>query len=670
MRPPASFSMAPACPVLLDRVDQFDDNGFPICLFLPSGCDAESEHLYRPGGLPPVDIGDKFDDGRFTVVYKLGYGWSSTVWLAHDEETEQYVALKMMSAGHAEFAMQLKVQELLFQDTKSPHHPQILTILDSFDFASPNGQHTCFVFEWTGPSLNDTLGRHKIRPDCARKLSKDIASAIQHLHANEVAFGDLSTDNILLRLKISRADAAAFVQRLSDKVYACELEVFETREAWQHHGPNSQYGTISYRDFEPRMLIPEVSLTDLNEAVMLDSRHGDESKKDDSATRLTIAAPEHIFGHNRRHSKASDIWSLACCFFHIRTCKPLIRSGISSSEYTSVGCEIARLLGPPPQSMRDAIESFPEHVGNDILSEIDNGQEKDYKTLEERIRAVGSWHPWVTMTWEQRRQYYIEFIGKDFANDPEHHHSLEDRPPPPAKLSNEETRDFYDLLSKMMRYSPSERMTIEEVMVHPWLNTTYNDLDEPAEWISYYNGFEYMDLNLSNKFSRETKSEVEGQGEMPSAAKVRENTAEYYSDKNIDTESASEETTQPAEADDFMVCEAKQGPALIAPRSLGKDRNVAKERLHLSALPKNSHPIECSRPEPEFDVMSSSSDEDSSTSDDVFSLDDNKLSCSGILDMELDKPEPISNQKSIDSSMAGGEVGAPSTKQEAHAQVV
>ena len=40
---------------------------------------------YRPGGLHPVHIGDEFNDSRYRVIRKLGYGAYSTVWLAKDQ---------------------------------------------------------------------------------------------------------------------------------------------------------------------------------------------------------------------------------------------------------------------------------------------------------------------------------------------------------------------------------------------------------------------------------------------------------------------------------------------------------------------------------------------------------------------------------------------------------
>lgn len=44
----------------------------------------ESFARYAPGGYHPVRIGDLFNQGRYKIVRKLGYGLYSTVWLAFD----------------------------------------------------------------------------------------------------------------------------------------------------------------------------------------------------------------------------------------------------------------------------------------------------------------------------------------------------------------------------------------------------------------------------------------------------------------------------------------------------------------------------------------------------------------------------------------------------------
>lgn len=48
--------------------------------------DEENILNYPPGGFHPVALGDTFDDGRYKVHHKLGYGDFSTVWVARDSK--------------------------------------------------------------------------------------------------------------------------------------------------------------------------------------------------------------------------------------------------------------------------------------------------------------------------------------------------------------------------------------------------------------------------------------------------------------------------------------------------------------------------------------------------------------------------------------------------------
>ena len=58
--------------------------------FIPSRLD-EIERLeeYRPGGLHPIVVGDQFAHGRYRVIHKLGFGGSSTIWLARDQQQKE-----------------------------------------------------------------------------------------------------------------------------------------------------------------------------------------------------------------------------------------------------------------------------------------------------------------------------------------------------------------------------------------------------------------------------------------------------------------------------------------------------------------------------------------------------------------------------------------------------
>lgn len=81
----------------LDNHDQFEEPLYERGFLKPP--DAEDREDYRPGGLHPVHIGDKFGtDNRYRVIQKLGRGGLATVWLCRDEDKQQYVALKIILA--------------------------------------------------------------------------------------------------------------------------------------------------------------------------------------------------------------------------------------------------------------------------------------------------------------------------------------------------------------------------------------------------------------------------------------------------------------------------------------------------------------------------------------------------------------------------------------------
>lgn len=50
---------------------------------------------YRPGGYHPVHFGDSLCNGRYEVVRKLGFGETSTVWLARNTSYVHYKAFSL-----------------------------------------------------------------------------------------------------------------------------------------------------------------------------------------------------------------------------------------------------------------------------------------------------------------------------------------------------------------------------------------------------------------------------------------------------------------------------------------------------------------------------------------------------------------------------------------------
>ncbi|KAI8887252.1 hypothetical protein K501DRAFT_175919, partial [Backusella circina FSU 941] len=46
----------------------------------------EDRKDYCRGGYHPVQAGEKYKNGQYTVIRKLGWGHFSTVWLVRDQE--------------------------------------------------------------------------------------------------------------------------------------------------------------------------------------------------------------------------------------------------------------------------------------------------------------------------------------------------------------------------------------------------------------------------------------------------------------------------------------------------------------------------------------------------------------------------------------------------------
>lgn len=111
----------------------------------------EDIERYGPGGYHPVHLGDKLSAGRYEVIYKLGYGSYSTVWLCKDLQNQCYAALKVgvSDTGGAEQREEFEREIFHTLRNSNPTHPGkrfVIPLLDNFTHQGPNGDHQCFVF--------------------------------------------------------------------------------------------------------------------------------------------------------------------------------------------------------------------------------------------------------------------------------------------------------------------------------------------------------------------------------------------------------------------------------------------------------------------------------------------------------------------------------------------
>ncbi|CAJ2503416.1 Uu.00g108100.m01.CDS01 [Anthostomella pinea] len=170
--------------------------------------DEEDSEDYCKGGYHPVQIGEKFKDGKYTVVRKLGWGHFSTVWLSRDNTNGKHVALKVVrSASHyTETAVdEIKLLQKIVQ--ANPNHPgrkYVVSLLDSFEHKGPNGVHVCMVFEVLGENLLGLIKKwqHRGIPrDLVMQIAKQVLMGLDYLHREcGIIHTDLKPENVLIEI--------------------------------------------------------------------------------------------------------------------------------------------------------------------------------------------------------------------------------------------------------------------------------------------------------------------------------------------------------------------------------------------------------------------------------------------------------------------------------------
>ena len=156
--------------------------------------DVERLEDYHPGGYHPIHIDDRLHK-RYRIVHKLGHGTFSTAWLALDQQTSKYIAVKVGTADVERREVDILSHLATGVATSSyaaDKASMIPMVIDRFSLEGPNGTHPCLVTVPARCSLIDAKeasGSRLLQLDVARSLAAQLAMAVCLVHAQGYAHG-------------------------------------------------------------------------------------------------------------------------------------------------------------------------------------------------------------------------------------------------------------------------------------------------------------------------------------------------------------------------------------------------------------------------------------------------------------------------------------------------
>ncbi|KAF9003318.1 kinase-like domain-containing protein [Cyathus striatus] len=276
----------------------------------------ETAEEYQVGGFHPINIDDIFNN-RYRIINKLSRGANSTVWLVEDLLSKHFASLKVLSAASSRLSFELSVsQHLRMQQARCDFHPgneHVVRIFDTFTIQGPNGTHHCIVTELLGIDLSDDVGWfygedvEYFPPDVAKKIAAQVALGVAYLHKCGIIHGDLHPGNVLF-----------YSSKLKN---ACRTEI-------KHIYGEPLFSPVQYsRDYRkpvppsphrPAMLVYsdhdslfEICLSSPNDV------HIKFNQPFKSGMPLLYRAPEIIFHDIVSPAPSMDIWALGVLLFMI-----------------------------------------------------------------------------------------------------------------------------------------------------------------------------------------------------------------------------------------------------------------------------------------------------------------------------------------------------------------
>ncbi|KAI1421743.1 kinase-like protein [Xylaria sp. FL1777] len=308
---------------------EFPSTGFEL-IDPATKFEEETLPFYQKEEYYPMQIGQVVHD-HYQVVAKLGFGTTSTVWLARDLRDQQFWAVKvhintLKHNQELEIYRHLANTPCAVEFVKAKENIRQLT--ESFKLKGPHGDHDVFVMTPLALSLSHFLGLRQGQPfhsDFVKRALSQVLYGLIYLHDMNVVHTDLHLDNLLIAL--------------TDNSIMAEMEEVEL------YRPSPRKQSDDRTIYTSQMMMGgrgPLTICDLGHARIGEKHRG-------FAMPAQYRAPEVIL--DMEWGNPIDLWSVGLIAWDLLEKEPLFRVYDNESQEQNDAHHLAAmtaLLGPPP----------------------------------------------------------------------------------------------------------------------------------------------------------------------------------------------------------------------------------------------------------------------------------------------------------------------------------